>query len=195
MPHRYGLINKNKVSCILFLELCPDFLDEPHLDACEFMNKYWGNYRNFYQKHQNNSMNGAIFELLCYGMLIRNGITPFYIQSNVAFVPNVRYDVLLNTQEYGPLGLSLKTSLRERYKQADLEAYVLKNVHRKSMSFIITANEDEAVLVNKKITKGDLLALDYVYSLNNINELVDFLNPLNIIPPLQVQTIIGRQIK
>lgn len=192
MPQRYGLISLDKPSCSLFLDLCPDFTVESELNPSDFMNKYWGLYQRNY--HNTNSMNGAIFEILFSTLLINKQITPFFIQSTVAFVPNVRYDILLYTLEYGPVGISLKTSLRERYKQADLEAYVLKNVHRKSISFIVTANEKESKNVNQKIDDGELLALDRVFHIGCLDELFGFLSKLTFIDPPEIEVIKGRAI-
>jgi hypothetical protein len=192
MPHRYGLIDQVQPSGKLFLRFCPDFTIDKHLSATAFMNKYWTVYSQFDGK--TNSMNGAIFELLFSALLINFDVTPFYVQSSVAFVPNVRYDILLFTLEKGPVGISLKTSLRERYKQADLEAYVLKNVHRKSESFIVTTNVGEASLVNRKIVNGDLLALNKVFHLGDIDELITYLSTLTIIAPPSVDVVTGRAI-
>lgn len=196
MPHRFRLIDRNQPSGMLFLRMFPDFTLDSNLAPADFMMRYWGEYTHHARAHNlNNSMNGAIFELLFSALLINKRLTPFYIQSNVAFVPNVRYDILFYTEEYGPVGISLKTSLRERYKQADLEAYVLKNVHRKSISFIVTANAHEATSVNQKIADGDLLALNHVFSLEQVNELVNFLSELTIIEPPAINVVSGRIIQ
>jgi hypothetical protein len=49
-----------------------------------------------------------------------------------------------------PICISAKTSLRERYKQADFEAIALKYVHRKALSFLVTLEENEAKSVKAK---------------------------------------------
>ena len=189
MPHRYGITSKENPSCKLFLEICPDFLIDSELAPSQFMNKYWGLYLS--SRKNSNSMNGAIFELLFSALLVNKRLTPFFIQSTVAFVPNVRYDILLYTSEHGPIGISLKTSLRERYKQADLEAYVLENVHRNSKSYIVTANESDSKSVNKKIKNGELLALDKVFFIGCIDELFEILSKLTLILPPKVKIIAG----
>ena len=56
----------------------------------------------------------------------------------------------------------MKTSSRERYKQADLEAIALKYVHRKAQSFLMTLEEDEYPRLKKKISNGDIIGLDKV---------------------------------
>ena len=78
------------------------------------------------------------------------------------------------TTERGPICISAKTSLRERYKQADLEAIALKYVHRKSFSYLVTLDNKEAKSVKAKIKSGDVIGLDNVVvaTSNDFNELV-----------------------
>ena len=92
-----------------------------------------------------------IFEYILATLFVREGILPLYLSAKVAFVPNVIYDLMLFTSERGPICLSAKTSLRERYKQADLESIALKYVHRKALSFLLTLEENEAKSVKKKL--------------------------------------------
>jgi len=84
------------------------------------------------------------------------------MSAKVAFVPNVIFDIMFYTRECGPICWSIKTSLRERYKQADLESIALKYVHRKSLSYLITLNESEASSVKEKIRNGDVIGLNDV---------------------------------
>jgi len=84
------------------------------------------------------------------------------MSAKVAFVPNVIYDLMLYTAERGPICLSAKTSLRERYKQADLEAIALKYVHRKALNYLLTLEEVEARNIKEKIKSGDVIGLDDV---------------------------------
>ncbi|MDN6392031.1 MAG: hypothetical protein L0J91_08920, partial [Lactococcus lactis] len=65
-----------------------------------------------------------------------------YEQAEVAFVPNAIFDILLYSSEQ-VFTLSLKTTLRERWKQADLEAYAVKNVLKSSKSYVITLSQRE----------------------------------------------------
>ena len=103
--------------------------------------------------------NGQFLELLIQYILCKNDILPFYKQAKVAFVPNVNFDILLYTKEIGVIVLSIKTSLRERYKQADLEAIALRQVHRRSKTFLLTLSS-EHLSINKKIEKGDVAGLE-----------------------------------
>jgi hypothetical protein len=107
---------------------------------------------------ENNGINGKIFEELIAITLIRAQIFPFYLQAKVAFIPNVSYDLLVYTQQFGPVVLSAKTSLRERWKQADLEAVAMRYVYRQSKSYVISLNEKE-VATRKKDMKS-VMGLD-----------------------------------
>jgi hypothetical protein len=108
------------------------------------------------------TLNGGIFELALACVLLKEGLAPFYMSAQVMFVPNARFDLMLYTAEVGPIVLSAKTSLRERYKQADLESQALRDVHRRSKTFLITLGEKEAAGVRKKIESGDVTNLDDV---------------------------------
>ncbi len=53
----------------------------------------------------------------------------------------------------------MKTSLRERYKQADLEGMALRQVYRRAQTYLITLS-DEAYKIREKISNGDISGLD-----------------------------------
>jgi len=115
-------------------------------------------YRLYKDKHPNNhSINGRIFEYLVCETLMREGITPFYFQARFRFVPNADFDVACYNPKR-PVVLSMKVSLRERYKQADLEGMALRQVYRNAESYLITLS-NEATLVSQKITEGDISGL------------------------------------
>jgi hypothetical protein len=84
--------------------------------------------------------------------------------AEVQFVPNAKFDLMFYTHEIGPILLSAKTSLRERYKQADLEAMALRAVYRRSKTFLVTLNEQEARNVQAKIHSGDILVRGPIFT-------------------------------
>ena len=110
----------------------------------------------------NNATNGKVFEYLIALVLAKEHLRPFYFQAQVTFVPNAIYDFLFYTSTGRPVVLSAKVSLRERYKQADLEAMALKNVHRRAEAWLITLSEAEAASLKPKIEKGEAYGLDGV---------------------------------
>ncbi len=144
----------------LFENLFPDFMEVKYVNPSGYIKSFWTKYEA--QPVRNSNLNGKMFEYILASLCIREGILPLYMSAKVAFVPNVIYDLMFYSAERGPICWSVKTSLRERYKQADLESIALKYVHRKALSYLITLSESEAVGVKAKIKSGDVIGLDDV---------------------------------
>ena len=83
----------------------------------------------------------------------------------------------------GPVVLSLKTSIRERYKQAEFEAQAMKDVHRRAKNFLVTMEKDEAISLQTKIDSGVLSGIDGVVVANekSFDELIKLLKSLSIV--------------
>lgn len=90
--------------------------------------------------------------------LMRQNITPFYFQANFSLVPNCTFDFVLYDDRC-PVVLSVKVSLRERYKQADLEGNALRQVYRQAKQYLLTLNDSEAKANKPKIESGDISGL------------------------------------
>lgn len=161
MLKQLGIVlgNDTKAASV-FESLHPDFRKITYERPSEYVSIYWQLYEK--KAEANNNLNGKIFEYILATLCIREGILPLYMSAKVAFVPNVVYDLMFYTTERGPICWSVKTSLRERYKQADLEAIALKYVHRKALNYLITLNAVEARNVKAKIKSGDVIGLDDV---------------------------------
>lgn len=182
---RLNLISGDK--CVdVFNQLYPDILQRHIPQPSDFISTLWEKY-----EPNNVSLNGLVFEGLIATCLYRHAIKPVYVQSKLAFIPNVNFDFVVYTKEHGPIVLSAKTSLRERYKQADLEGMMLKQVHRRSKSFLITMNNDEAASVSKKIENGEVLGLDKVIhaASEKFDDLISELSGYKIIKPPPVAVI------
>lgn len=111
-----------------------------NLSPSEFITEYWEIYQNNYDS--NNSINGTILENLVIIALAREGINNIYYQTELTFVPTALFDAFLYHDEK-PVALSIKVSLRERWKQADLEAAALKQVHKKAECYLLSLSESE----------------------------------------------------
>ncbi len=156
-----GIVKGKETKALtIFAELVPDFTQLKSMDASVYVKTLWDRYGQHF--HEDNSINGKIFEYIIISLLLNKNIVPLYIQAKVAFVPNVDFDLLLYSG-VKPIALSIKTSLRERYKQADLEAIALKYVHRKAECYLVTMNEGESKKINEKIQMGDVIGLDRSY--------------------------------
>ncbi len=154
----------------------------------DYIAKYW----QALEKTDNPTLYGNIFEYIIYTLLYREGIRPFYTQAKVAFVPNVNFDALLYSQ-LAPVSLSLKTSLRERYKQADLEAIALKYVHRRSKCYLLTMDSKEANVQKSKILSGDIIGLDEIIDCtsDDINKLITNLKATTFTTSIKIDVVQG----
>jgi hypothetical protein len=183
----------NKAEAV-FDSLFSNFLEVEYKFPSDYVSTYW----NKFTEHpgSNNNLNGKIFEYILATLCVREGILPLYLSAKVAFVPNVIYDLMFYTSERGPICISAKTSLRERYKQADLEAIALKYVHRKALSYLVTLEVNEARVVQTKIKSGDVIGLDNVVvaTSNEFNELINELKSYNFSEPPTVKVIESNQI-
>lgn len=117
-------------------------------------------YKRYIDVHgSNRNRNGKIFEGLILESLFRDGILPAYYQASVEFIPSVNYDIFLYHPKT-PVVLSCKTSLRERWKQADLEGLALKQVYRGARSFLLTMKEDEGNRIQRKVADSQAVGLN-----------------------------------
>lgn len=119
---------------------------EKSLKPGKFISTYWSLYKKLYVG--NNSTNGTIFENLVIIALGRAGIENIYFQTELTYVPSAIFDVFLYHPD-GSYALSIKTTLRERWKQADLEALAIKQVHKDVKCFVVTLSEKEVITRRK----------------------------------------------
>ena len=149
-----------------FERLVPDFFARPELSPRQYLSDFWARYCETFgtggEGGAGRSLNGKVAEYAVATLLLRLGIHPFYMGASVSLVPNADFDIVLCDAAKGPVCLSIKTSLRERYKQADLEAFALRNVHRKSRNYLITFDRPKARIVAEAIAAGEVLGLTAV---------------------------------
>lgn len=187
-------IGRDNKAELVFDSLFPNFLEVEYNKPSEYIQKYWDAFKN--HSESNNNLNGKVFEYILATLCVREGILPIYMSAKVAFVPNVIYDIMFYSSERGPICWSVKTSLRERYKQADLESIALKYVHRKALSYLITLEEKEAKSVKAKIKTGDVIGLDdvIVATAEEFNQLILELKEFEFSEPPTVKVIESNQI-
>jgi len=120
--------------------------------ASEFMVAAWAQYERYRDQlakregkrvQDYGSLNGGVFQALIERALLAHGIQPIYCQAQMAFIAVAVYDIIVYTEERGPVNLSLKTTIRERWKQADLEGAALKNVHKRAKVYVVNNSPDE----------------------------------------------------
>jgi len=136
--------DKNAKSLNLFDKICPDFTIYKKMNPSDCALTLWKKYHKATNNKNNGSLNGCMFELIISAILINKELLPFYKCADVLFVKGTTHDFLLYTEECSPIVLSAKTSLRERWKQADLEAFALHNVYRTSEYYLLTFEKEES---------------------------------------------------
>lgn len=115
----------------------------------ELISFYWNVYTSEFES--NNSVNGGVFEQLLVLALLREKISPVYVQAELAFVPNVILDIVLYNRKT-PITISAKTTLRERWKQADLKLWRLNMCIEKHCVMLLPYLKMRCLLdVKKKI--------------------------------------------
>ena len=107
----------------------------------EFVRDLYDVYQKADNLKRSNTVSGTVFELAICETLVREGITPFYHQAKFTFAPIVDFDIVCYHPER-PVVLSAKTSLRERYKQAAFEGYLLKGIYGAAQSYLLTLSEE-----------------------------------------------------
>lgn len=184
MLEKLGIVKsaEGKAAKIFMDEVQENFLENKDLPSA-YVKDCWDKYEE--SGKCNNSLNGHMFELIVATLLIKEGIMPLHLQAEVAFVPNIIFDAVLYTSDKRPIGISIKRSLRERYKQADLEAIALKYVHRRAENYLITMDENEADSVSQKIANGDVLGIDKVIvaTTEEFDTFIDELKKMTFIEP------------
>lgn len=167
--------------------ICPDMSMYKNKKPSETVRKLWQKYNK--TETCTNSMNVKILELIIAIILYNSGIMPFYTNAKVHFIPGVNYDILLFPKDNFPIILSIKTSLRERWKQADLEALALNNVYKKAQTYLLTLEAQEASV--RLDNKDEWLGLEdiiYYYS-DKFDKLIDKLKEYKYITPEKIELI------
>jgi hypothetical protein len=181
----YGILSKKSAqdskSAQILLSIQPDLFEIKEDRPSKYIDFMWKKAEKDVRLERD--VRGKFFELLIACCLIRNKILPFFWQAQLEFVPLANFDLVIYTEEKGPIVLSLKTSIRERYKQAEFEAQAMKDVHRRAMNFLVTMDKEEAEAVRSNIEDGILTGIDGVAVANDpsFDEVIKFLKTLTIV--------------
>jgi hypothetical protein len=159
--------------------------------ASDFMKDAWAHYELYREAlatregkrvQDYGSLNGSVFQALVEQALFAHGIQPIYCQAQMAFIAVAVYDIIVYTEERGPVNLSLKTTIRERWKQADLEGAALKNVHKRTKVYVVNNSPDETA-----VRRNDLhncIGIDeyVVVTTTELDELIERLRTWKPVP-------------
>ena len=139
---------------------------------------------------------GKVFELAFCEVLKQEGITPFYYQAKMPGRPVIDFDVILLQDNNRPISFSLKTSLRERWKQSYLEAVVLRGTYPASVSYLVTLSRNEAQRRKDSIKRGETPELaDCVVAVDNeFDSLIYGLRSQSFVQVQRVTQFTGREV-
>lgn len=156
-----SFFKKNSKIKSIFLEVYSNILNSSPESASNFFRENWATWQTYaYGKSFNNSLPGAVFEKLfeiyCYLLNYEIAAQDEYFGE----VPLVKPDFVLENKNGEYLFLSLKTSLRERWKQADWEAIYFKEYYPDTPCILLTFDKSEESRLQTKIKDNLLKGLD-----------------------------------
>ena len=180
-----GLASSSGDAVKLLLEIVPTWEDINPV-ASEFIQDVM---REVDIMRAGNNIRGSVFEYIVGLSLLRAGIKPFYRQAQITYVNNAIFDFALWKNGEVPISLSVKTSLRERYKQAELEAAALKNVHKKSENYLITLDKQQVSRIANNANSIDHHSFIDKYLLADtaqFDELIKYLKSIDFKEPAMI---------
>lgn len=110
--------------------------------------------------------NGDIFEGLFCAALLGSGFRNLLTSAEYKILPYSKIDIVICTREGGPVMLSLKSSLRERWKQSDLEFGMIKQIRPKAFCALVSMDTDGCAQPRRLLEGHKLLGLDQVVDCN-----------------------------
>lgn len=145
---------------------------------------------NAYEKSRSktNNQRGKMFEFAVCETLINHGVKNLYYQCVLWSMPNDKLDICGWTSEEYPIIISCKTSVRERWKQADLEGRTLKGIFPKTRSYMLMENEKESTRLQQKINNHEVLGIDRVFNArtSDFDKLVKLLCKADLVKPTAI---------
>ena len=173
------LENKNCFKLVNFSRT--EFLNFQYTKPHEFFNYFLNIYENFkkiYKQEKNrsinNQVNGDAFAIIFGFLLEREKVKISKMDEELVDVKFVKPDFLVKTKNKNIIFLSLKVSIRERWKQADWESMRFKKIYKNSKTIILMNEKAEINSLKEKIP---FISLDYVFhsgsdDMNNLFEII-----------------------
>ncbi|MCR5730544.1 MAG: hypothetical protein K6G20_09355, partial [Ruminococcus sp.] len=189
----------NKAYDIFIKYISEDFrmiqTSTPH----EYINLCWNNYMSkSTQYEQTPILRNIIFRKIVTTCLYRENILPMFLKSQATSISDIIFDIMLYSDiNHSPISITTSLNLRERYKQADLEAVALKYVHHNAENYLISFDSNEADTVKQNMKTGSLLGIDRIIAADTkeFDELIAELKNRRFINPGNVPIITGTLIE
>ena len=124
----------------------------------DFFDHFWNDFLDYVKKYQketgktlNNSNFGSAFEIIIGFLLNYEEIQITSMDESIDGVFEVKPDFIVSNDKNKHIFISLKTSFRERWKQADWECIHFKKKYPDSLCFVLCNHEREIKTVKKKL--------------------------------------------
>jgi hypothetical protein len=127
------------------------------------LNHYFN--QNNINSQSQKTIRGKINEYLILLYFHDQGITHLYPQSYLFFIPDIRFDLVLFSATKRIIAFNFKTCLRDRYKQAIVEAQQLKKLDTRFEFYLLTNDAAESERLNQKIHNGKVQGINQVINL------------------------------
>lgn len=131
------------------------------------------------------SHDGAIFEALFFASLIGSGINHVLLGVSYAKLPYSTIDAVVYTKHKGPVMISLKTSLRERWKQNDLEFCIIKQIQPGAFCALATMDAKGWRQPARLLEDGKLLGLNDVIDCNMPSQVDRIIDEIRMRQPVE----------
>lgn len=122
----------------------------PSYPYSRFMSAFWE------EASSQGQSSGALFELMVACCLYDARVGTFYRHATLQDSPKVESDLLVWTREGMPWCIQMTSTLRERYKLADLQAFRVKASYHNAAFFLLTMDQFDT----SKRSKKDFESLD-----------------------------------
>ncbi|WP_334347470.1 hypothetical protein [Candidatus Phytoplasma prunorum] len=127
------------------------------------LNQYFTTYQ--YNSQSQKVIRGKINEYLILFYFQHRRITNLYPQASLFYIPDIKFDLVLFEIKKRIVVFSMKTTLRDRYKIAILEAQQLKKLDTRFEFYLLTNNTTEAQRLQHKISTGKVPMINQVVNL------------------------------
>jgi hypothetical protein len=173
------LENKNCFKLVNFSRT--EFLNFQYQKPLEFFNYFWDIYKKFTRTYKeeknkliNNQVNGDAFAIIFGFLLEREKVKISKMDEELAKVKFVKPDFLIKKKNKKIIFISLKVSIRERWKQADWESMRFKKIYKNSKTIILMNEKSEINSLKEKIP---YISIDYVFhsgsaDINNLFKII-----------------------
>ena len=101
--------------------------------------------------NKNKQLRGQILEQVFLAAIINDGLLPVHLRFRIRCVYTTRFDFVWWRDQKHPWTLNVKTSLRERFKQAICDSILMKRLYPDQMSYVFTLNREEAIARQRDI--------------------------------------------